>query len=55
MPQPTATRPDAQNAVRRYHGGDLNGKRLEAMATGMLGLGWASDDFVSKLNYCTGA
>jgi len=41
MPQQTAnfakflqvlSRPDAQNAVRRYHGGDLNGKRLEATA-----------------------
>jgi len=29
-----AARPDAQNAVRRYHGGDLNGKRLEAIYEG---------------------
>eukprot|EP00435_Cladocopium_sp_Y103_P068978 s198_g32.t1 len=27
--------PDAQNAVRRYHGGDLNGKRLEAIYEGL--------------------
>jgi len=25
---------DAQNAVRRYHGGDLNGRRLEAVYEG---------------------
>jgi len=26
--------PDAHNAVRRYHGGDLNGKRLMAIYEG---------------------
>lgn len=29
-----AAMPDAQNAVRRYHGGDLNGRRLEAIYEG---------------------
>lgn len=29
-----AAMPDAQNAVRRYHGGDLNGRRLEAVYEG---------------------
>ncbi|CAE8604237.1 unnamed protein product [Polarella glacialis] len=29
-----SAKPDAENAVRRYHGGDLNGKRLEAVYEG---------------------